>query len=244
MATSSTYALTVTASSLITDVFMDVGVIGVGESITDDEMQNAIRKLNNIIKQLEGPPNFLAPGKRMWQRENTSLTLDATKNSYSLRPADGEANIEIPEEIIAVVLQHKTNLTDTPLKPLTHEQYIALGSKSASVTPTKYYYEKRTDEGELYLDGKPTAACVAAYNGIIYYRQPLEIISSSANEFDVQPEYFRALHWVLARELAATPAYAAKADFQMASAMAIEALTAAGGFEPETSTEHFQPGKD
>lgn len=241
MATSSTYTMTVTGATLFTDVLQDLGVYAPGETPTDDDMQHAKRKANFLIKQLEGPPNFMAPGERMWQREVGSLTPDATKNSYSLKPSGGDLAIQIPEEIISVVLRHTASGSDSVLKEMTYAEYQALGNKSSSVTPTRYYYEKRTTEGKLYLNGKPTSSVASGYTLQVYYRQPMEVIVSLADEFDIVPEYYRMLLWNLVRELA--PTYGVKAT-QDIKELARESAALANTFEPENQVLFFEPDRE
>jgi hypothetical protein len=87
MATSSVHTITVTATELIKGTLRVIGAIATGETPPDSDVADAIEALNYLIKNMEGPPNFLQPGMRMWQRESGLLTLVSTQGEYSLKPA-------------------------------------------------------------------------------------------------------------------------------------------------------------
>jgi hypothetical protein len=318
MATSSVHTITVTASDLIKAGLRVIGAIAQGETPSDNEYQHAIDALNYLIKNLEGPPNFLRPGMRMWQRETGLLTLVADQDSYSLKPASlaftsgsteivpgdtitgatsaataivetvsvtsgtwgggnaagtlttygqsgtfeaenlnvgsdsnvatiaanssgGDLDIQIPLEILTAVLRHTTSNSDTPLTPMLLEEYQAIGNKASNVTPTKYYYEKRLDEGKLYLDGDVSTAAAAAYKISFVYRQPLEVITAQGDDIDIESSLYRFLKFKIGMELA--PEYGRKITPDVKDLTA-EALAEAQTFQPEDIDIHFEPGRD
>jgi hypothetical protein len=308
MATSSVHTITVTATNLIKSSLRAIGAAATGETPEAPEIIEAIEALNYLIKNMEGPPNFLQPGMRMWQRESGLLTLVANQSSYSLKPTSlvftsggtytvspgdtitgatsaataivekvtlssgtwgggdaagtltiygqsgtfqaenlnvgsnsnvatiaadssgGDLDIQIPIEILTAVLRHTTSNSDTPLEPLTLEQYQAIGNKSSSVTPTAYYYEKRLTEGKLYLNGQVSTAAASAYKISFVYRQPLEVIDAQADELDIETSYYRALKWALAKEL--SPEYGKPITPDIRE-LAAESLALAQTFQPE-----------
>jgi len=319
MATSSIHTITVTAIKLIKGSLRAIGAIATGETPAAQEITDAMESLNYLIKNMEGPPNFIQPGMRMWQRESGLLTLVSTQSEYSLKPASlaftsggtytvspgdtitgatgaataivekvtlssgtwagGDAagtlsvygqsgtfeaenlnvgsnsnvatiaadasgpdlDIQIPVEIITAVLRHTTSNSDTPMRIMDLEQYQAIGNKSSSVTPTALYYEKQLDEGKIYLDGKVSAAAAAAYKISFVYRQPLEIVDAQADEFDIEPSYYRALKFALAKEL--SPEYGKPITPDVRD-LAAESMALAQTFQPEDGDYHFEPGRD
>ena len=87
MATSYTYTETRTATQLITDAHVDIGVHDPDESLASGLVTIGIRKLNNIIYQFKGAPNRWVRGLKVWQHETGTLTLVEDQGSYDLKPA-------------------------------------------------------------------------------------------------------------------------------------------------------------
>jgi hypothetical protein len=121
------------------------------------------------------------------------------------------------------------------------EQYQGIGNKSSNVTPTAYYYEKRLDEGKLYFNGKVSTAAASAYKVSFVYRQPIEIINSQTDEFEIETSYYRMLKWALAKEL--SPEYGKPITPDLKE-LAAESLALAQTFQPEDGDYHFEPGRD
>jgi hypothetical protein len=230
MATSGTYTTTTTALSLITNAFLNIGSAALGETLPAPKSKLAREGLNYITNLWEGPPNFIQRGMKMWKRETGLLTLDSTKNSYSLTPSGGDLDIQVPVEILTTVIRNTAQSTDVPLHPITLAQYQSLTNKSATGTPRYYYYEKRISEGILYLDLIPSASVATDYKISFVYRQPLEVISANTNEFDIESSYLMALEFALSRWLAPKMGRAISQDVNM---QYVEALELAQTFQPE-----------
>lgn len=243
MATSGTYTETRSATTLILDAHLDLGIADPSAGLTTVLENRGIRKLNDIINQLKGPPNKLLSHMKMWQRERVSITLDSTKNSYSLKPSGGDEDIQIPEEIESVLLQHTSSATDTPLPQMNLTQYEALPAKAAAGIPQMWYYEKRLTDGKLYIDCKPSSSVASAYTLEAVYRQPLEIIVAGTNELDAPNSIFRMLEYQLALDLA--PGLNIHGEkFSELQTLRNEATMLANSFEPEDVDVYFEPERD
>lgn len=243
MATSSTYTRTVTFINLLKASLRAIGAIGGGQTPAAHEVTDGIAAANDLLEQWEGPPNFLLPGLKMWQRETGLLTLK-NQNSYSLKPSGGDLDIQIPLEILPhPVMRHTSSSADTPMNRMTIEDYQGLVNKSVRGFPQFYHYEKRLSEGKLYTDVKASASVISSYKISFIYRQPMERIVSQTNEFDIDPSFYRALKWNLARELA--PEYGRSLTANQEK-LAAESLALAQTFEPENAPADlfFQPGLD
>ena len=86
MTTSGTVSFSINRDQIITDAMLDCGALGVGEGISDDDLQFCARRLNMLVKQWQGKQDF-APGLKMWSRKRGNLFLSATTGQYSLGPA-------------------------------------------------------------------------------------------------------------------------------------------------------------
>ena len=236
MATSGVYTVTVTAATIVEGALRTLGAVQEGNSPTSSEMLDGIEALNFLILQWQGPQSPLLHGMKMWQRERVSLALDITKNSYDLMPSGGDSDMQIPVEIIAAKLQNSDDV-DVVLSPMTIAEYESIGTKSASQTPTAYYYEKRLDKGVLYLNGKPSDATDTIE---LTYRQPFELINAQTDELDMEPFYYRALKYNLAVDL--SPEFGETPSTVIG--LAQQSLEIAQSFYPETTDVYFQPERD
>lgn len=243
MTTSSTYVVTLTATQLVTDALVDIGILDVDESPSANQLASGIRKLNGLLFQLKGPTSHFLPSQKPWLRESVSVTPSASSVSYSLKPSGGAANIQIPTEIISVLLRNTSAATDTPLREMTSAEYLAIPSKSETITPTRYYYEKRLSEGLLYLDGKCSSDIVSNYTLEVTYRQPLEIVTAGTQTLDLPDWWNRALEWMLAKEMGIGFTID-DATWKRVVANADESIAIAGTHDLESSVAYFQPGKD
>jgi hypothetical protein len=240
MATSGNYSVTVSALDLMENAYLNIGAHALEQTLSGAKAKLGREGLNNIIKLWEGPPNFIHRGLKMWQRETGSLTMTA-KNSFSLKPSGGDCDIQIPLEILTAVIRNTASSSDVELNPLTLEEYQAISNKSAVGTPLEYYYEKRLTEGLLYLDCIPSASVISSYTISFVYRQPLEVISSNANEFDIEPSYRIALEFALSRWLAPKIGRKISSDIET---QYVEALALMSTFQPYFTDDYYEKDRD
>jgi len=215
-----------------------LGVIDPDETVATNESTNAIEALNLLLYQLRGPQSTFNQSVRMWQIEYVDLTLNSSAGSYIMNSTAG-ANIEMPLEIRSVALYNSSSYAETVLEPMTEDEFYQLPNKSTSGTPTRFYYQRKADYGTLYFDFIPSSTIAAGYVARIYYRQPIEVIANSSDSFDVQPEWFRALKYMLARDIASEYPEVTQQTLSRIDSLAIEALTMAQMFEPELSSIFF-----
>ena len=238
MATSGTYDFTVTRDEIVTAALRKIGVVDAGETPTSDELSDGAEDLNIMVKGWMAPNNFIAKGLKLWQRARASLTLSASI-SFDLKPSGGDCDIQIPVAIISAVLRDSDD-NDTVLEPMSFEQYEALGNKTDTGTPSRYYYERSLSTGTLYLDVIPDDTTDTIE---FVYLQVLEDFDSSTDNPDFPQEWYEPLVYNLALRLA--PDYGVEPSQSVVS-MAQVSLANAQTFAPENadSDDHFQPGKD
>lgn len=243
MTTSGTYTVTLTFTQLLTDALVDIGILDAVESPDSNQTTVGMRKFNNLLFQLKGPKAHFLPSERGWLRESVSVTPSASLVAYALKPSGGQAAIQIPSEILRVALKKTSTSDEQALRPITMEEYHAIANKAQTGTPTMWAYEKRLDQVTLYVDQKCTATIVSGYTLEVLYRQPLEVVTSGAETMDLPFEWYRALEWTLARELA--PGYTVdEATWQRVQQMAAEALGLSNNAELENAPAYYQCKKD
>lgn len=239
MATSSTYTLTITGSIMANDILRVINAIEYFETGDADQIKIVLRAINYWLLQMKGPPHHLNPGQKMWTRETTDLTLTATA-SYDLKPSGGDAAIQIPVEILSANLKD-TDGNETPLEPMSLEQWQEISLKTQEGTPGRYYYEKRTDTGKFYLDYVPSDTTDVID---ITYRQPLELVTAGAHEFDIEDFWYRAIKFNVSLDVAPEFSMSDPKKISQIESLARDALIKVGAFYPEEEDCFFEPGKD
>ena len=238
MATSGVYAVTKTGTTLFTEVLQAMGKLGIGVTAPAEDIEIIRNRCNNWLLLQNGPNNLYRVGNMMWTREIATLILGTTTNLYELKPTGGDLDIQVPSEISSVVYRWTDDDTDYPLKTMTQREKDAISDKDQSGTPTKYYYEKRIDVGYLYFDYVASEAAEALIN----YKQPVEIISSVADEFDVDPSWYEAMVWNVA--LFSAPFFeihAGSPKFETISAMAKATMEIINSFFPDNEPIQMRP---
>jgi hypothetical protein len=200
MATSGTYAITMTASSMITKILQELGEVASGDTPESNDTDIVLDKINLWLLQQNGPNNTMRSGDMMWTRETGTMDLDTTKIEYDLKPSGGDLDIQIPNELLAVYYRDTADDTDTLLESMTLKEWSKINDKDAVGKPGRYYYEKRLDTGKLTLDYKPEDDDEL----IIHYKQPLEVITATSETFDIDPSWYRALLYNVAVDCAST----------------------------------------
>ena len=173
-----------------------LGALDPEQAITNNEVSNGLDALDLMLAQWSNGPDPADPGLKMWLYKTSELSL-SSKASYVLKSSGGDLDIEIPEDIISVI-RRDTDDNDTPLSQMTHDEYWAIGDKTATGTPERYYYERGKEEGTLYLDNVPSDTTDVLE---ISYRRRITTPTSDA-VIDVEETWLRALKWALAIEIA------------------------------------------
>ena len=239
MATSSTYTLTITGQQMATDILRVVGAIEYDESADSDQTPIVLRATNFWLLQKKSGPHSLNPGQKMWTRETIDLTLTATAE-YDLKPSGGDADIQIPVEILTATLKD-TDGNETPLDPMNLEEWQSISLKTQVGTPGRYYYERRLDTGKFRLDYVPSDITDVID---IVYRQPLELVTNGAHEFDVDNSWYRAIKYNVALDVAPEFSQTDPNRISQIQRLATDAMIGIGAFEPEESNAFFEPGRD
>lgn len=238
MATSGTYTLTTTVSHIISEVLEHAGAIEAGETVDSNDSASVMRSLNYLLFQMNQDETMSQSGMKMWTRERSDLTLTA-KISFDLKPSGGDLDIQIPTEIIGAKLKD-TDDDESAMQPMSFAEYNAIANKTDTGTPSKYYYEKRLDTGKLYLDCVPSDTTDVI---TLTYRQPLEVLTATTEELDIENYYIRALIYNAAVDV--WPKFnPGKEVTRTLAGLAEQSMKAAQRFNPSNTVLFFQPGID
>lgn len=236
MATSDSTDFLVSCNTLAIDAMVEINAIAAGETPAASEKTSVIRALNMMVKNWMAPENPIAPGLKVWQREDKTLTL-SSKAQYELKESGGDLDVAIPVEVLEAVLRN-TDSEDVPLARMTLEEYYAIGNKSETGTPGRYLYERKLDAGYFTLDFIPSDTTDTVIMTIL---RVLEDFDAVGNTPDFPQEWYRPLKFNLAIEI--SPQFS-KPVSQDLKDLAQQSLFLANSFAPETSVVYFQPDKD
>ncbi len=226
----------VNSDKIIKSAIRALGALGTGQALPANEMVDGRQALNMIVKQLMGPPTFLMRGVKPWQREEASLTLKS-QIKFEFKTSGGDLDITPPVHIVSARLKDSDD-NETPLDPMTREEYDAIPNKADTNTPTAFYYERRLDSGYFYLDCIPSD--ITEYTIDITYLDQLASFTTTRSTVDFPQEWYRVLKFSLAVDLG--PEYGANTT--KLEKLRDEAIVSASSFHQNDSFEYFQPGID
>jgi hypothetical protein len=240
MTTSGTYTLSKTANQLVTAILRWLGYLAAGNSPTPQEKADVIDHINYWLLQQKGPEHVGKPGQMIWLRETASLTLVQSQYLYELKPSGGDLDIQIPVDLLSVVLRDTDNV-DTSLSRKTFGEYQLIADKTATGTPIYYAYEKKLAVGNLHIYEAPDATA-ANYTLELVYRQPIEVITAGTETLDIEDFWYRALIFNVALDVA--PLFEVEVS-QLHINQAKEATAAMNTFYPENAGNlFFEPERD
>lgn len=145
--------------------------------------------------------------------------------------------IDKPLEILLAYMRDASG-DDSPLSPITLDEYEAIPDKDALGDPVEYYYEKQLSNGDVYFD---SAIDDVTNTFKFVFLRPIEDFDSQDDTPDFPQEYYRLLSYQLAIDISPSFKVSVTPELQ---ALRDEALTIAQQLDPETSEAYFQPGVD
>lgn len=103
-----------------------------------------------------------------------------------------------PVEITKVIRRDHDGL-DVELTPLSRSEWSMIANKTSNGAPVQYYYDPLLTDGKLYVWPVPTDV---TDHIIITHRRPIQTVENVVDDFEISQEWYRALKWELAAELA------------------------------------------
>ena len=139
-----------TVQELIKSALRKLGVIGTGQTPSNDIMQDSLETLNMMLKSwaLDG---ITIKGT---VRESQTLTVDQVEYSWG---TGGDFTSTAPTTIISATVKEGTTEYG-PLYIIGPVDYRSISDKASSGTPQKLYYNKTSPLAYLYLYPAPSSA--------------------------------------------------------------------------------------
>lgn len=202
---SNTYAFTTSATSLINAAFRAINVIGEEETATGYQLQEGMDALNLMVKA------WGATQMHVWSQTTQTITPVAGQAVYQI--GIGSPHVDIVRPLRVSGARRVTTATGSvaPLIQMARVDYANLSNKvTPTGTPANYFYDPQIPFGELTLYPAPSVDDVAASTYEITSLRPIMDFDTLANAPDFPTEWFAALKWNLALELA--PPYGVPLD--------------------------------
>lgn len=166
-----------------------------------------------------------------------SETLNVGDNSnVATITADTETYGPITEFL--EVVRRDSDGFDSPMREMTLPEWMALSDKDTSGTPNRFYSERRIDEVKFYLNCTPSDTTDTVFMVVLL---PFEDFDASTDTVDTPVEWYRALKFNLALEIA--PEFNVEPSNILVE-RAVQSLLSAQTFAPENTVMYFEPDRD
>ncbi len=164
-----------------------IGVLAMGTTASADEAEHCKGELEIMLKEwaLDGP--FL------FTKIEAGQTLVANTAAYTL-------SVTKPVRIIeARYRSTATPQNDLPMQPLTRDEYFGYPNKTATGTPTTFYFDPQAANPVLYIWPLLASATTEAVR--YTYQRRIQDIDSLNNHIDIPQEHLGICGYALAARL-------------------------------------------
>jgi hypothetical protein len=178
------------------------------ETITSVQSASAVQVLSYLIT------SWQVHGLQVWLRSDSgAVTMVASDGSYTIGlGGTRDITLDRPLEIYQAWLQDSSG-NRIPLTQVSENEFNLLGNTTTEGTPNTYYYhatatatpKDNTTYGTLKIWPEPDTTAVANYTLHFSYVRPFYTSTTTTDKLDFPQEWFNALRWNLAYQLA--PSY-------------------------------------
>lgn len=233
MATSGSTDYSLSRNDVIREAFGLALQDGYGETISNEDYEAAARALNMMLK------TWQAEGLRLWLTKEGSMTLTASKQSYTM--GSGGNHTERPLRILSMRFRD-SNSRDLPMERMSREEYFDLPVKSSSSSaPTQFYYDPGRAIGTLYI--WPTLASGTTGSVRFTYERPIEDLDANTDDFDLPQEWLETISYNLAVRLAPRYGAAKGENFAEIKNAAVGLKARLDAWDDEPASIYRQPAR-
>ena len=200
MATSGTTTFSVTRNDIITSALRVLGVIEIGSQPDAATIENASLVLNMMMK------DWQTDGIKLWTITEYTLPLIQNKTTYNI--GSDSSNDLVKDKPLRLIQSFLRNdsvspAIDIPMTIISQQEYNILGSKYSTGMTNSVYYMPYNTYGTLTVFLTPDTSTATNYNLHLTVQRPIQDITAANQTFDFPSEWYQALRWGLAGELAA-----------------------------------------
>jgi len=185
-----------TPIKILTDAYLDAGLIRREQQLNSDQISSGLRRLTDLI-------NFeQTQGLKLWLNYDLSITLTSGTGSYILGPtaAGGTVNMTKPLRVMEAYYLFSSG-TRQPLVPLSWDDYIRLSQVTTEGAINSYFVNKQQSTLNVFFWLIPDDTAATGTGHLLIQQQVTNPISVTEDmNFPVEWRLF--LRWAVADEIA------------------------------------------
>ena len=189
MAVSSVTSTAYTATEIVKKARSLLGIQAAEEALQDHELVAGLEFLTIMLRAWQ------VDGVDAWTLTEGSLTLGDSDGSYSFAAAGDFTTV--PVDIQQVRISHDGGHEMEMLR-LSREDYYRIPTRTSEGHPTQWFYDRQRDSGTLYIWPEPDDAL---YDLTFTYRRRIMDMTAATDNFDLPPEWYKAILYGLANEM-------------------------------------------
>lgn len=182
-------------------------------SLNRNQMINSALRIINVYTEAYTPSGFEVASAaetlnlmlKAWQADGLQLTTRKTKSfslvsgaaSYTLGTA-GTVAMDRPLRILSCTLKKTSDGSETPLSPMSRDQYHTLSIKTQAGLPNQFMYDPQLTNGVLYFW---PIMNTTGYTAELLYLKPYDDLDNSTDDFEFPAEWMEAIKYGLAARL-------------------------------------------
>lgn len=170
-------------------------VIGIGETPETEDFTNCAQALNIMVKAWQ------IDGYKLWAVKDISVTLVASNATYQIGDTATGTGAVITNRPLRIQDAYIRDASghDTSLEIISRQEYDILSEKTTEGVPNQIFYDPALTNGVLTVWPVPTDALSTIH---LVVQKPLADFNLSTDNPDFPQEWYQALKWGLAAEIA------------------------------------------
>lgn len=172
----------------------DACVLPFGATPSSELLAECMGRLNDLIAY------YGTQGIKLWLQHDTSIPLTAGQAMYSFKPG-GDVDMTKPLRILPEGYFLDSNNNKRTLSMLSKSDYVRLSRVVQGGAVSQFYVDKQRDSLDVYFWLVPDATAATGTAHLIVQSQATRFVELT-EEIDFPQEWFLALRWGLADEMA------------------------------------------
>jgi len=184
-----------TPIKIITDAYMEAGLIRAGSQLNSDQISRGMRYLTDVI-------NFeQTQGLKLWLTTDLSITLISGTGTYKLGPTADGGTVDMTKPLRVIEAYYLfSSGTRQPLLPLSWDDYVRLSQVSTTGAINSYFVNKQQLTLNVFFWLIPDATAATGTGHVVIQQQVTNPISvTETMNFPIEWRMF--LKWSLADDI-------------------------------------------
>jgi len=236
MATSGTTTFSVTRNDIITSALRVIGVLELGAQPDAATIENASLVFNMLIK------DWMTDGIKFWTTPEIILPLINGQTVYKIgSDSSNDLVTDRPLRLLNAFLRNNSvsPAIDIPMTIISEQEYDLLGSKYSTGTTNSVFLKPYTTYSELKVFLTPDSNTATNYALHLTIQRPIQDVTAANQTLDFPQEWYQALRWGLASELA--PEYGLDQKAALITQRAEQYKQRLAAWDVENTSTFFQP---